>query len=110
MHIREKGVPLNDGYELKSKYYISPANKSDKDLFIHPTIKPLELVKRHLLHTTQLNDIVLDCFMGSGTTAVACQETNRQFIGFEIEPKWVKVANDRLNKVDASGQQCMFLR
>jgi site-specific DNA-methyltransferase (adenine-specific) len=56
------------------------------------------------------NDIVLDIFMGSGTTAVACQETNRQYIGFEIEPKWVKVANDRLNKVDASGQQCMFLR
>jgi DNA modification methylase len=48
--------------------------------------------------------------MGSGTTAVACQETNRQFIGFEIEPKWCKVANDRLNKVDAGGQTCMFLR
>ena len=48
--------------------------------------------------------------MGSGTTAVACQETNRQYIGFEIEPKWVKVANDRLNKVDQNGQTCMFLR
>ena len=110
LYFREKGVSYNDGYELKSKYYISPANKSDKDLFNHPTIKPLELVKRHLLHTTQPNDIVLDCFMGSGTTAVACQETNRQFIGFEISEKWCKVANDRLNKVDASGQQCMFLR
>ena len=110
LYFREKGVPYNDGYELKSKWFTSPANKSDKDLFNHPTIKPLELVKRHLLHTTQENDIVLDCFMGSGTTAVACQETNRQFIGFEIEPKWVKVANDRLNKTDANGQTCMFLR
>lgn len=108
--MREYGVKLNDGYDLKSKFYISGANKSDKDLFTHPTIKPLELVKRHLLHTTQPNDIVLDCFMGSGTTAVACQEIGRQFIGFEIEPKWVKVANDRLNKIDANGQICMFLR
>ena len=110
LYFREKGVSYNDGYELKSKYFTSPANKSDKDLFSHPTIKPLELVKRHLLHTTQENDIVLDCFMGSGTTAVVCQETNRQFIGFEISEKWVKVANDRLNKVDANGQTCMFLR
>ena len=110
LYFREKGVVYNSGYELKNKWYISPANKSDKDLFNHPTIKPLELVERHLLHTTQTNDIVLDCFMGSGTTAVACQETNRQFIGFEIEPKWVKIANDRLNKVDAKGQFSMFLR
>lgn len=110
VYMREYGVKLNDGYDLKSKFYVSGANKSDKDLFNHPTIKPLELVKRHLLHTTQPNDIVLDCFMGSGTTAVACQETNRQFIGFEISEKWCKVANDRLNKVDANGQTCMFLR
>lgn len=110
VYMREYGVKLNDGYDLKSKFYVSGANKSDKDLFNHPTIKPLELAKKHLLHTTQPNDIVLDCFMGSGTTAVACQETNRQYIGFEISEKWCKVANDRLNKVDAGGQTCMFLR
>lgn len=101
---------MNDGYELKSKWFISSINKSDKDLFNHPTIKPLELVKRHLLHTTQPNDVVLDAFIGSGTTAVACMDIGRQFIGFEIEPKWVKVANDRLNKTDASGQMCLFLK
>ena len=48
--------------------------------------------------------------MGSGTTALACQELNRHFIGFEIEPKWCKIANDRLNKIDAKGQLCMFAR
>lgn len=110
LYFRETGVLLNDGYEHKSKWFTSAINKSDKDLFSHPTIKPLELVKRHLLHTTQPNDIVLDCFIGSGTTAVACKETGRQFIGFEIEPKWVKVANDRLNKTDANGQISMILR
>lgn len=42
--------------------------------------------------------------MGSGTTAVACKNTGRNFIGFEINPKWVQVANDRLNNIDATGQ------
>lgn len=53
LYFREKGVKLNDGYQLKSKYYVSPINKYDKDKYLHPTIKPLELVKRHILHTTQ---------------------------------------------------------
>lgn len=110
LHIREKGVPLNDGYELKSKYYVSPANKSDKDDFQHPTIKPLPLVKRHILHATQPNDIILDPFIGSGTTAIAANDTGRQFIGFEINPKWAKIATDRLNHVDANGQMSLFLR
>lgn len=101
---------LNNGYNLKSKWYIASRNKKDKDLFSHPTIKPLELVKRHLLHTTQPNDIVLDPFCGSGTTCVACQELGRQYIGFEISEKWCKVANDRLNKIDTSGQISMFAR
>ena len=51
LYFREDGVKLNDGYELKSKWYISGANKSDKDKFTHPTIKPLPLVQRHIQHT-----------------------------------------------------------
>lgn len=109
VYMREYGVKLNDGYDLKSKFYVSGANKSDKDLFNHPTIKPLELVKKHLLHTTQENDIILDPFIGSGTTAVACKEINRQFIGFELNPQWYEVANKRINNETANGQQTMFL-
>lgn len=109
LYFRDYGVKLNDGYELKSKWYDSTINKRDKDLFNHPTIKPLELVKRHLLHTTQTNDIVLDTFMGSGTTAVACKDLGRQYIGFEISQKWCKVANDRLNQINANGQYSIFL-
>ena len=97
LYFREKGVKLNDGYDLKSKWFTSPINKGDKDLYDHPTIKPLELVKRHLLHTTQENDVVLDTFLGSGTTAVACVETNRRYIGFEINPEYYRIAVDRLN-------------
>lgn len=108
LYFREKGVPLNDGYELKSKWYASPINKHDKDLFNHPTIKPLQLVERHIKHATQPNDIVLDPFMGSGTTAVACKNTGRNFIGFEINPKWVQVATDRLNNIDTTGQMSLI--
>ena len=67
LYFREKGkIKLNDGYDLKRKWYSSPINKKDKDLFQHPTIKPLEFVKKHILHTTQENDIVADFFMGGG--------------------------------------------
>ena len=108
LYFREKGVKLNDGYENKSKWYSSPINKRDKDLYEHPTIKPLNLVKRHLLHTTQPNDIVADFFLGSGTTAVACKEIDRQFIGFELEKKWYDIAVDRLDGITAKGQYSLF--
>lgn len=110
LYFREKGVSYNGGYDIKSKWYISPANKGDKDLFYHPTIKPLELVKRHLLHTTQENDIVFDPFVGSGTSCVAAKELNRQYIGIEISPKWAKIAENRLNGMDAHGQLSFLLR
>lgn len=108
IYVRDVGVKLNDGYELKSKYYISPINQSDKEKFNHPTIKPLNLVERHIKHATQENDIVLDCFCGSGTTCIACKNTNRRYIGIELNPKWHKVAVDRLNNVQADGQQTLF--
>jgi DNA modification methylase len=108
LYFRNRGVKLNDGYELKSKWHTSPINKSDKDEFEHPTIKPLELVKRHILHTTQPKDIVLDPFMGSGTTAVACKENDRQYLGMEIDAKWHKIAVDRVNGVNARGEVSLF--
>ena len=103
--IKEAKAPrYNDGYELKSKWYMSVKNKSDKDLFNHPTIKPLDLVKRHILHSTQPNDIVLDCFCGSGTTCLACKETSRRYIGMEIDKEYHRIAVNRLNGITASGQ------
>ena len=97
---KEKGTPrYNDGYELKSKWYVSQTNKADKELYSHPTIKPLELVKRHLLHSTNKGDVVLDCFMGSGTTCVAAKELGRKYIGIEINEKYYQIAKDRLNGI-----------
>lgn len=100
LYFRQKGVKLNDGYDLKSKYYISPLNIKDKDLYDHPTIKPLDLVKRHILHTTQENDLVFDAFLGSGTTAIAAKETNRNYIGFEIDKTYFDIALNRLDGID----------
>ena len=106
---KELGAPrYNDGYNLKSKYYVSAKNKTDKDLYGHPTIKPLELVKRHILHSTQENDIVLDPFCGSGTTLKACKDLNRQYIGFEINPKYYQIAVDRLNNLNQRGEYSLF--
>lgn len=94
---KEKGAkPYNNGYELKSKWYISGANKADKDIWGHPTIKPLELVERHIKHSTNPGDTVLDCFMGSGTTGVACRNLERNFIGIEIDEKYFEIAKRRI--------------
>jgi len=109
LYFREKGNrKLNDGYKLKSKWYTSPINKKDKDLYNHPTIKPLDLVKRHLQHTTKENDVVADFFLGSGTTCVAAKELKRQYIGFEIDQEYYKIAKDRLNGITANGQTSIF--
>jgi len=106
--IAEYGVNLNDGYLLKSKAFSSGINQHDKSLYDHPSIKPIELVKRHLLHATQPNDIVLDCFSGSGTTCVAAKELGRHFIGIEIDEKYHKISVDRLNGICANGQTSIF--
>lgn len=110
LFFREKGIPkkLNDGYKLKSRWWVSATNKADKDIFNHPTIKPLELVKRDILHATQEGDVVLDTFCGSGTTLKACKDLNRQYIGFEIDENYYKIAVDRLNNIQADGQTFLF--
>lgn len=62
----------------------------------HITPKPVELIENIIKHSSNENDVVLDCFLGSGTTAVACKNLNRNFIGFEINEEYIKIANDRL--------------
>lgn len=106
--LREEGTKLNDGIEHKSKWYINKTNVADKKDFKHPTIKPLELVKRHLLHSSVENAVILDPFIGSGTTAVAAKELGRQYIGFEINEEYFKIAKDRLNGITAKGQMSIF--
>lgn len=95
---------LNTTYETAKTHYELPINISGKKDYMHPTVKPLSITQNIILNSSNENDVVLDCFIGSGTTAVAAKNTGRQFIGFEINPKWAKIANDRLNNINARGQ------
>ena len=106
---KEPGAPrYNDGYKLKSKYYVSAKNVKDKKEFGHPTIKPLELVQRHILHCSNEGDVVLDPFMGSGTTGVACLNTGRNFIGMEIDDNYFESAEKRIKDVEKYNKQKLF--
>lgn len=105
---REKGTKLYGDYNSKKKYWITTTNKNDKDLFKHPTIKPLEIIKTLISNSSDENDLVLDCFCGSGTTCVAAKELNRRFIGIEIDPEYHKIATNRLNGITADGQISLF--
>lgn len=78
----------------KNKIY-----NSDVDLNIHPTQKPLELIKYLIRTYSNEGDIVLDNCMGSGTTAVACLETDRKYIGFEKDVEYFNLANERILKI-----------
>ena len=70
----------------------------DKGRF-HPTQKPLELIKELIVKHSNEGDIVLDCFSGSGTTGVAAIQTNRQFIGCEINPEYYEQSKKRIEAI-----------
>jgi len=78
-------------------YMLTP-NKSIYGKTNHPTEKPINLIKKFICVNTNKGEVVLDCFMGSGTTAVACKQLGRNFIGFEINKEYINIANKRLNQ------------
>jgi site-specific DNA-methyltransferase (adenine-specific) len=62
----------------------------------HPTEKPLKLVQQFVLAFTDVKETILDPFMGSGTTGIACLRLNRRFIGIEIDEKYFEIAKKRI--------------
>ena len=64
----------------------------------HPAIFPLELARDHIISWSNEGDLVLDPFMGSGTTGVACRELNRDFLGIEIAEDYFNIAKNRIEK------------
>ena len=93
---RGKKAPWNakapSRIKYKCKVYPFVAGKKK----LHPAEKPLNLIKEYVeLHSLE-GDTVLDCFMGSGTTAIACKELNRNFIGIELEKKYFDIAVNRV--------------
>ena len=70
--------------------------RDDDNKAVHPTQKPLSVLKKLIEVSSNKGDIVLDVFMGVGSTAVACKELSRNFLGCEINKEYVKYANERL--------------
>lgn len=65
----------------------------------HPSPKPIDFMEKLLLRFTESGNTILDPFLGSGTTAVAAKQLGRHFIGIEMNPEYVKVAEQRLAEV-----------
>lgn len=63
---------------------------------LHPTSKNVKLLEELILDNSNENDIILDCCMGSGSTGVACINTNRKFIGIELDEKYFNIAKERI--------------
>jgi len=91
-----KGKPILKGNRPKN---ILRVQRVDSDKLLHPTQKPERLIESLIKNSSNENDIVLDTFLGSGTTAVACKKLNRKFIGIEINSEYCKIAEERLKKV-----------
>lgn len=76
----------------------------------HPTEKPLDLFTTLIEASSNKNDIVLDCCMGSGTTGVACVKTDRKFIGIEREEEYYNIAESRIQKAEKEQTKTQNLR
>lgn len=93
-----KGKCFPQSYEDAKTYYIAPINHKDKKLYRHPTIKPLDLTQKVIRNSSREGQVVLDPFMGSGTTGVACVKENRNFIGYEINETFFDIAKKRIEE------------
>lgn len=91
-----KNKPIND---CSTSDLLSFVNKRDKDndgKNIHDSQKPIELFLTLIRNSSDENELVLDPFLGSGTTAIACIRANRHFVGFEKDTNYYKKAVERI--------------
>jgi adenine-specific DNA-methyltransferase len=80
----------------------SGANRSSKERTKHPAQFPLAVIERIILATSRPGDVILDPFMGSGTVAEAAVRHGRRAVGFEIEPDYIDIAGERLDRLAAA--------
>lgn len=92
--VKEQGKKLNG----KRERDLLSFNKCKPEL--HPTQKPVELLKYLIEKSSNENDTVLDPFMGSGSTGVAAKELNRNFIGIELDEKYFNIAKERIKNAE----------
>lgn len=87
--LANKGRRLFNGDRLTDVWRF---NRVSSDKLIHQNQKPIELIKRCIIKHSDIEDVIFDGFMGSGTTAVACIDTDRHFIGSEIDKEYFEIA------------------
>lgn len=85
---------LNGKRDVDTLYY----NRVVGNMQLHQNQKPVDLIEFLISKSSQPNDVVLDPFMGSGTTGVACKKINRKFIGIELDDDYYKIAKQRINE------------
>jgi DNA modification methylase len=81
-------------------WYSAPQHNSIAEKQYHPCQKPVMLMQRLILLSSNPQEVVLDPFMGVGTTPIACITTNRNYIGIENDPKWYNIAKDKIENLD----------
>lgn len=96
----EKDTPYMKGSNIFRIPGFSAGAKKTNGEMLHPTQRPVEVIEKLITDSTKEGDLVLDCFMGSGTTAVAAKKLNRNFIGFEIQEKYITISENRLKQVE----------
>lgn len=96
VYIKGKNSKIGGSYSSKSMVYSSQRNTKESKEFNHPTVKPQQLLEKFLINHTTDKSVVLDTFMGSGSTGVACKNLNRKFIGIEMDETYYNVAKDRI--------------
>lgn len=84
---------------LNGKRHSNILNFDKTNNKLHPTQKPTDLLKFIIEKSTNPNDVVLDPFMGSGSTGVACKNTNRDFIGIELDQDYFDIAKERIESI-----------
>ena len=89
-----KQTPVKWNYKTKRTFWVAPNYKSKIN---HPTVKPIDVIEQIIQNCSNEWDTVLDCYLWSGTTAVACKKLNRNFIGIEINPEYCEIANRRIS-------------
>jgi DNA modification methylase len=90
----DKPLKSNTTY-TKNILSTSINNQTSKE---HKAIMNQEVSDWFIEKFTQENDVILDCFMGTGTTAISCMQFNRKYIGFELQPEYVETANKRIHE------------
>lgn len=91
---------LNDGKQMKDVWSGPLISKKEKKFGKHPTQKPLYILERIILASTNENDIILDPFCGSSTTGVAAKKLNRRYIGIDNSKEYLELSIKRLEEVD----------